>query len=138
MCGIVRVDESPGTVAALMRRGVRSPHIVACPLRMPDRSAPYYCRPAASTSCSHLMSVICCVCPITYVFNAMPARVPGEAMMGLMSGVLRMHGYARGPRATKHVAAPEPSRTRRRAWSHKTRAGTGALPGGGPGASVTW
>jgi hypothetical protein len=65
-------------------------------------------------------------------------RVPGEAMMGLMSGVLGMHGYARGPRATGQVVAPEPSRTRRRVWSRRTRAGTGALPSGGPGASVTW
>jgi hypothetical protein len=58
--------------------------------------------------------------------------------MGLMSGVLGMHGYARGARATGHVAAPEPSHTRRRVWSHKTRDGTGAPLGGGPGASVTW
>jgi hypothetical protein len=58
--------------------------------------------------------------------------------MGLMSGVLGTHGYARGPRATGHVAALEPSRTRRRVWSHWTRGGTGAQPGGGPGASITW
>jgi hypothetical protein len=29
--------------------------------------------------------------------------------MGMMSGVLGTHGYARGPRATRHVVAPEPS-----------------------------
>jgi hypothetical protein len=39
-------------------------------------------------------------------------------MMGLMSDVLRTHGYVRGPRATGHVAALEPSHTRRRVWSH--------------------
>jgi hypothetical protein len=59
-------------------------------------------------------------------------------MIGLMSGVLGTHGYARGTRATRYVVVPEPSRTRRRVWSHRTRGGTGALPGGGPGASVTW
>jgi hypothetical protein len=58
--------------------------------------------------------------------------------MGLMSDVLGTHGHAHGPRATGHVAAPEPSRTRRRDWSHMTRGGTGALLGSGPGASVTW
>jgi hypothetical protein len=31
-------------------------------------------------------------------------RVPDEAMMSLMSGVLGMHGHARGPRVTGHVA----------------------------------
>jgi hypothetical protein len=43
-------------------------------------------------------------------------------MMALMSGVLGTHGYARGPRTTRHVAAPKPSHTRRRVWSHRTRA----------------
>jgi hypothetical protein len=65
-------------------------------------------------------------------------HVPGEAMMGLMSGVLGTHEYAPGSRATGHVAALEPSRTRWQVCSHWTRGGTGALPGGGPGASVTW
>jgi hypothetical protein len=65
-------------------------------------------------------------------------RVPGEAMMSLMSGVLGTHGHARGPRATGHVTAPKPSRTGRRVWSHMTRGGTKALSGGGPGALVTW
>jgi hypothetical protein len=65
-------------------------------------------------------------------------RVPGEAMMGLMSGILGTHGYAWGLRATGHVVALEPSYTRRLVWSHMTHGGTGALPGGGPGASVTW
>jgi hypothetical protein len=59
-------------------------------------------------------------------------RMPGEAMMGLMSGVLGTHGYTRWPRATGHVVAPEPSRTRRRIWSHRARVGTGALSGGVP------
>jgi hypothetical protein len=54
-------------------------------------------------------------------------RVPGEVMMGLLSSVLGMHGYARGLRATRHVAAPELTRTRRRVWSHRTRGGIGAL-----------
>jgi hypothetical protein len=58
--------------------------------------------------------------------------------MSLMLGVLGTHGLARGLRATGHVAAPEPSRTRRRVWSHMTRGDIGAIPGGGPGASVTW
>jgi hypothetical protein len=65
-------------------------------------------------------------------------RMPGEAMMSFMSGVLGMHGHAQGPRATGHVAAPEPSRTRRRVCSHRTRGNIRALRGGGPGASVTW
>jgi hypothetical protein len=30
---------------------------------------------------------------VTYAFNVLPARVPVEAMMGLMSGILGMHGY---------------------------------------------
>jgi hypothetical protein len=59
-------------------------------------------------------------------------------MMGLMSGVLGTHGHARGPRVTGHVAASEPSRTRRWVWSHRTHGGNRALPGSGPGASVTW
>jgi hypothetical protein len=61
-------------------------------------------------------------------------RVPGEAMMSLMSSVLGMHGHSLGPRATEHVVAPKPSRTRRRVWSHRTCGDTGALSGGGPGA----
>jgi hypothetical protein len=65
-------------------------------------------------------------------------RVPSEAMMSLKSGVLGTHGHARGPRATGHVAAPDPSRTRSRVWSHKTCDDTGALLGGGPDTSVTW
>jgi hypothetical protein len=44
----------------------------------------------------------------------LPACVPDEVMIGLMSGVLRMHGYAPGLRATGHVAAPKPSLARRR------------------------
>jgi hypothetical protein len=59
-------------------------------------------------------------------------------MIGLMSGVLGMHGYTWGLRATRHVADPEPSLARRWVWSHRTRAGTGALLGSGPGASVMW
>jgi hypothetical protein len=124
MRDIVRVDGSPGTVLALLRRDVRSHHTVACPLRMSSRSAAYYHRPTTSMSCTHLM---CCL-----------HRVSGEAMMSLMSGVLGMHGHARGPRAIGRVAALEPSRTRRWVWSHMTRGDTGALPGSGPRASVMW
>jgi hypothetical protein len=64
-------------------------------------------------------------------------RVPGEAMMGLMSGVLGMHEHTWGPRTTGHMAAPKPSHTRRRVWNHRTRGDTGALLGGGAGDSVT-
>jgi hypothetical protein len=138
MRNMVRVDGSPGTVAALLCRGARSHHTVACPLRMSYRSASYYHRLAASISFMHLMHVIHCVWPITYIFNALPTRVPCEVMMGLMLGILRTHGYAWGPRALGHVAALEPSHTRRQVWSHRTHSGTGALPGGGPGALVTW
>jgi hypothetical protein len=40
-------------------------------------------------------------------------HVLGEATIGLMSGVLGTHGYARGARTTGHVVAPEPSHTKR-------------------------
>jgi hypothetical protein len=73
MHDIVRIDRSLGTVAALLRRGVRSPHTVACPLRMSGRYVPYYRRPAMSMSCTHLEPTIRCVWPVTYVFNALPA-----------------------------------------------------------------
>jgi hypothetical protein len=63
-------------------------------------------------------------------------RVPGKAMMSLMSDILETHGYVRESRATGHMAAPEPSCTRRRDWSHRTCGDTGALPDSGPGASV--
>jgi hypothetical protein len=48
-------------------------------------------------------------------------RVPSEAMISLMSGILGTHGHARGPRATGHMAAPEPPpapRGRSRAIGH--------------------
>jgi hypothetical protein len=138
MHNMVRVDGSPDTVAALLCRGARSHHIVACPLRMSCKSASYCHRPAASISCMHLMPVIRCVWPITYIFNALPTRVPCEVMMGLMLGILRTHGYAWGPRSLGHVAALDPSHTRRQVWSHMTHSGTRALPGSGPGALVTW
>jgi hypothetical protein len=47
-------------------------------------------------SYTYLMSVIRCVWPVTYVFNALPARVPDEAMVDLMSDVLETHGYTPG------------------------------------------
>jgi hypothetical protein len=47
-------------------------------------------------------------------------RVPSEAMISLMSGILGTHGHARGPRATGHMAALEPPapRGRSRAIGH--------------------
>jgi hypothetical protein len=65
-------------------------------------------------------------------------HVPGKAIMSLMSDALEMHGHAWGSRATRHVTAPEPSRTRRRVRRHRTCGDTGALSGNGPGVSVTW
>jgi hypothetical protein len=67
----VRVDGSSGIVAALLRRGIRSPYTVACSLCMSSTSAPYCRRPVASMSCTYLMSNIRCVWPITYVINAL-------------------------------------------------------------------
>jgi hypothetical protein len=135
MCDIVWVDGSSGTVAAWLRRGVRSPRTIACPLHMSSRSAPYYHRPAASMSCTHLIPTIHCVWPITYAFNALPTP---RAWRGHDEADVRHLGNARarpGPRPTRHIAAPEPSRTRKRVWSHRTCVYTGALPDGGPGAS---
>jgi hypothetical protein len=135
MRDIVRVDGSPGTVAALLRCG-RSPRTVACLLHLSHRSAPYCRRPAASMSCTYLMPVIHCVWPVTYAFNALHAP---RAWRGHDEPDVRRLGNTRAhPRATGHVAAPEPSRTRRQVWSHRTRGDTGALPDGGPSASVTW
>jgi hypothetical protein len=59
MRDIVRVDGSPSTVAALLHRGVRSPHTVACPLHMSGRSAPYYIVRSPS-----------CRVNVLYAFNA--------------------------------------------------------------------
>jgi hypothetical protein len=73
MHDIVRVDGSPGTVAALPHRGVRSPHTVACMLHMSGRSVPYCRCPVASMSYTHLMHVIRYVWPVTYTFNALLA-----------------------------------------------------------------
>jgi hypothetical protein len=70
---IVQVDGSPGSVAALLCRGVKSPPTVSCPLRMSGRSVPYYHRPTTSMSYTHLMPGIRCVWHVTYVFNALPA-----------------------------------------------------------------
>jgi hypothetical protein len=58
--------------------------------------------------------------------------------MGLMSGVLRMHEYALGPRATGHATVPEPSRTRMRVWGYRTCGSTETLPGDGSCVLVTW
>jgi hypothetical protein len=91
MRGIVWFDGPHGTVTAL---------------RISNRSAPYYRCPVALISCMYLMPVIRCAWSVTYVFNALPACVPDEAMIDLMSGALGTHGYARGPRAIDNVAAP--------------------------------
>jgi hypothetical protein len=136
MHGIVWVNGLLVTVADLLRRGVMSPRIVACPLRMSGRCTPYYRRPTASTSCTHLMPTICCVWPVTYAFNALPAHVPGEAMMGLMSSVLRMHGYVGGrePLNTWRLRSPLVSGGRSRDTGHVATlepscAGAGLGPG---------
>jgi hypothetical protein len=60
--------------------------------------------------------------------------MPGEAMVDLMSDILGTHGYTRGPRATGHMVAPEPSRTRRWVWSLRTRVSTRAVLGRRPSA----
>jgi hypothetical protein len=73
MHDIVWVDGSSGTVAALLLRGVRSPHTIACLLHMSGMSAPYCHRPIMSISCTHLMPAIRYVWPVTYAFNALPA-----------------------------------------------------------------
>jgi hypothetical protein len=109
MRDIVRVDGSAGTIAALLRRGVRSPRIVACPLRMSDRSTPYCRHPTASMSCMHLMPAIHRVWP----------RSRGEARAFLRRG--------RALGASGHVATPEPFPYEWRAWCLRARGNTGAL-----------
>jgi hypothetical protein len=131
MRDMVRVDGVPDTVAALMRCGVTSRRNIACPLRMSCRSTSYYRRPTTSMSYTHLMSVIRCVWSVTHAFNALPARVPGEAMVDLMSDVLGTHRYTPG---AKNYWARGGSRA---LPHHGTCGGTGALPSGGSGASVT-
>jgi hypothetical protein len=138
MHDIIQVDGSPCTVETLLHHGVKSPRTVACPLRMSGRSVPFCHRPAVPMSCMHVMPTIRCVWPITYTFNALSAS---RAWRGHDGSDVKRLGDAQvcpGPRATGHVVTPEPSRTRRRVWSHMTRVGTGVLPGGGPGASATW
>jgi hypothetical protein len=82
-------------------------------------------------SYTHLMSVIRCVWSVTYAFNALPARVPDEAMVDLMSDVLETHRYTPG---AKNYWTRDGSRA---LPHHGTCGGTGALPGGGSDASVT-
>jgi hypothetical protein len=110
MRDMVRLDGSPGTVAALLRHGVRSPRIVACPLRMSDKLASYYHRHAALMSCTHLMPDIRCVWPVTYAFNALHAL---RAWRGHDGPDVRCLGNAR---------------VRPRAKSHWARGGSRALP----------
>jgi hypothetical protein len=73
MRGMVRVDGSPGTVAASLHRGIKSPCTVACPLRVSSRSTPYCHRPAVSMYCTYLILAIRCVWLGLYVFNVLPA-----------------------------------------------------------------
>jgi hypothetical protein len=73
MRDIAWVDGSPGTVATLLHRGIRSPRTVACPLCMLNKSALYCHRAAASMSCTHLIYATRCVWHVTYAFNALPA-----------------------------------------------------------------
>jgi hypothetical protein len=110
MRDIVRVDGSSGTVAALLRRGIRSPRTVACPLCMSSTFASYCRRPVASMSCTYLMSNIRCVWPITYVINAL--SVP-RAWRGHDGPDVRSLGNAR---------------VRPGAESHWASGGSGALP----------
>jgi hypothetical protein len=109
MRNIVRVDGSPGTVAALLCHGVRSPHTVSCPLSMSGRSTLYCRRPAAPMSYMYLMPDIHCVWPITYAFNVLPAP---RAWQG--------HD---GP-DVRHLGN---TRVRLGAKSHWARGGSGAL-----------
>jgi hypothetical protein len=102
MHNIVRVNGPPGTVAALLRCGVRSPRTVACPLRMSGRFVSYCRRLAASMSCMYLMSVIRCVWPVTYIFNALPA--PRSWRGHDEPGVRRLGNARAHPRAESHWA----------------------------------
>jgi hypothetical protein len=110
MRDIVQVDGSPGTVAALLRHGVNSPRTAACMLHMSGRSMPYYRRPVASMSYTHLISVIRYVCHVTYVFNTLLAP---RALRGYDGPDARHLGNA--------LACPG-------AESHWARGDSGALP----------
>jgi hypothetical protein len=102
MRDIVRVDGSSSTLADLLRRGVRSPRTVAYPWRMSNRSVTYCHRTAASMFCTHLMSTIHYVWPVTYVFNALPAS---RAWRGHDEPHVRRLGNARArPRPESHWA----------------------------------
>jgi hypothetical protein len=110
MRDIVRIDGSPGTVVALLCRGVRSPRTIACPLHMSGRSVPYYHRPTVSMYCKHLMLAIHRVWPVTYGFNALPAL---RAWRGHDEPDVRHLGNARPCSGAE---------------SHWARGGSGALP----------
>jgi hypothetical protein len=101
---------SPDTVAALLRRDVRSHHIVAYPLRTSGRSASFCRCLATPISCMHLMPAIRCVWSVTYTFNALPAPC---AWRGHDGPDVRRLGNAR---------------VRPGAESHWTRDSSGALP----------
>jgi hypothetical protein len=111
---------SPDTVAALLRRDVRSHHIVAYPLRTSGRSASFCRCLATPISCMHLMPAIRCVWPVTYTFNALPAPC---AWRGHDGPDVRRLGNARvrpgaeshwtrggGSGATGHVPVPKSCR----------------------------
>jgi hypothetical protein len=68
-----RIHGSPNTVAALLHNGVESPYIVAYPLRVTSRSAPYYRCPTISMSCMLLMLVTRHIYLVLYAFNTLPA-----------------------------------------------------------------
>jgi hypothetical protein len=93
---IVRVDGSSDTVAVLLRRDVKSPCTIACPLCISSSSASYRRCPVALMFCMHLMLVIRCVWHVTYVFNVLPAPRVCKAMMSLMSCVLETYRHVRG------------------------------------------
>jgi hypothetical protein len=103
-------SRSLGTVAALLHRGISSPHTIACPLHTSGRSAPFYHRPAAPMSCTHLMPVIHCIWHVTYAFNAPSA--------------LRAWRGPDGP----DVRCLGNKRVRPGAKSHWARGSSGALP----------
>jgi hypothetical protein len=79
------------------------------PLHVTSRSAPYYRRPAASISCTHLMPAIHCIWHATYAFNTLPAP---RAWWGHDESDVRCLGNAqarpggRGPQGTWRLQSP--------------------------------
>jgi hypothetical protein len=130
MRGMVQVDRSPDTLAASLHRGVKSPSAVACPLHVTSRFA-LYCRyPAVLISCTYLMLVIHCVWLVMCAFNVL--------MMSLLLGALGMHGHTSKVDGHRARGSSRALPYREAGSSHRTRGDTGALSGGGPGASDMW